>query len=184
MAAASSSVASTLSAGKFSVLVSGLRDPKPHSPAQIPSGWLHRLLIDLGLGKMRVNQPFEIESRYSKGCPRQYFLRVRVFFDATINQTMRKTIENGHTAKIVYAQKGEPHYITGKPISRDKFLTIEPDTIALQKKRAATASFASTQKMKQVERHQKMAKKKVATSSPKNAFAALAVDDNDTDDDE
>ena len=188
MASASSSAASSVThaprkTGQFSVLVSGIRDENPHGAPSIPTAWLQRLLIDLELGKIRVRQGFEVESRYSSGCPRQYFLRVRVHFDATINTDFRARIESGQTARMVYAEKGTPYGRHQRPLKQDKFLTIEPDTPALQAARTAEAASRAAAKQKAAEATAAQRSKRAKIAKPANAFTALAVEDDSDDGD-
>ena len=131
MSTSSSSSSSSPSISKpsrprgFSVIIEGIPDGEPMEAVRIPSRWISQLLINLGLGKIKVRQGMAIYSRYSTGCPRNYFISIIVHFESTINEELRTALATGQDIKLTYATKGEPHYQTGKPIPKDKFLTIK-----------------------------------------------------------
>lgn len=163
----------------FSTIVRGVRDHNPHAAVEIPSAWLAGILRDLGLGKLRVFQPFEVAERYSTGCPRRYYLAVRVFFDAVSSAEMKAALDAGQSMEVVYAEKGSPHYRTGRPLPRNLSITVHGDT----GKEVRVAKVQEAVRADRIAAHEaRKAAKAVAVSKGGNMFAALGIDDDDDDD--
>jgi len=153
-----------------SVIVRGISDDNPYGRSNVPATWLSGILHDLDLGKLRVFNPFEVAGQYHIGCPRRYYLAVRVFFDVVSDVDMKNAIEAGHTAEIVYAEKGTVNTRTGRRLKYDKSITIHADTHAAEKMSHATT--------RRIETHtQKKAAGAVVAAKKGNMFSALTLDD-------
>tara|TARA_Y100000741_G_scaffold356824_1_gene333947 strand:+ start:767 stop:1453 length:687 start_codon:yes stop_codon:yes gene_type:complete len=158
----------------FKIIVDGIPDWDAMSSVNIPTRWISQLLIDLGLGKIQVRGGMSPHSRYSKGCPRKYFMSIVVSFESTINEDLRTALESGNDIQLTYASKGDT--ATNKhgetyTIKKDKFITIKQYKPHVEAVRHAT--HAATKIHQSALHEKKKAKKQTSTTSRGNSFAAL-----------
>ena len=162
----------------FNVIVEGIPDSNPMGKVKIPTQWISQLLIDLGLGKMKVSQGITIHSRGGEGCPRRYFMGVVVQFENTINEEMRTALEGGQDIQLIYQEKGEPHHRTGVKAKRDKFLTIKQYK-ALEEAERAIKARTQQAKVDNASRSKTCSERqrKGQSGKQKNMFDCLNVDE-------
>jgi len=162
----------------FKVIVEGIHDSDPMYAVSVPTRWISQLLIDLGLGKIKVSQGITIYSRYSKGCPRKYFMSVVVSFESTINEDLRTAIESGNDIQLTHASKGDTltdNNGVQHTIKKDKKLTIKQYNPYVEQVRQARQN---AEKIRRSAYHEK---KRAQNSLPShtntsNSFAGLEVD--------
>ena len=125
---------------------------------------------------MKVSQGITIYSRYSKGCPRHYFISIVVHFESTVNEELRTALENGQDIQLIYAKKGDTDNRTGKTVQKDKFLTIKQYNGGDEIKRQATAAAQQVRRAKANARTSEKAGAK-PTSTRENMFGNLTVEE-------
>ena len=158
----------------FKIIVDGIPDWDAMSSINIPTRWISQLLIELGLGKIQVRGGMNPHSRYSKGCPRKYFMSIVVTFESTINEDLRTALESGNDIQLTYASKGDT--ATNKhgetyTIKKDKCITIKQYKPHVEAERQATR--AATKIHQSALHEKKKAQKQTSTTSCGNSFAAL-----------
>jgi hypothetical protein len=163
----------------FKVIVEGIQDKAPMSAINIPTHWISQLLIDLDLGKIQVRQGMVPHSRYSKGCPRKYFMSIVVTFECTINEDLRTALESGNDIQLTYASKGDT--VTNRDgqqyiVPKDKRLTIKQYKPHEEAAQQAT-SAANKIHQSAVHEKQKAKKRQGPAKTHGNSFAALMTEE-------